>query len=265
MPEVAWIRWFMVGFFALAGVWLITNRGRFAQARAAFCSVCLHEPAQARLVSAYERREQTEAIPGVLLGGGLGALAFFLALLAALTPAPVQLLYAVFQLALAVTLTFAYGRLGRTHVRRFASLVIRDPNAIAPWYAWTLVAVTAVLPLLWISLAPAASILVAAAGMTMAVLARRVGSLPALLSGEDIIVETFVDKRLRVVRGIDLLSIAVLPSLVFEAFTGYTDSLAHVGAMVAALLAFAVAYRQVFVSRRRPSPNELSAWMHAAT
>lgn len=265
MHEATWIRWYMVGFFVLYGLWLIVKRQRFASAGSFCCGLCLDQPMQQRLVLAYQRREQLEGLPSSRMGAILGGLSLLMAVLATITQVPVVVLYAANVVALAAILTFTYTHLRQLTKRRVATLQLRDPNTIAPWYAWTLVSTTVVLPLLWLPSAPVASCLVTAAGVAIAVLARQVASMPALLSGDDVAVEAFVDARLRKVRAFNLLSTAIAPGFVFEAFTGYLDSAAHAAAMAFGLLTLTVMiWMQIRLLRRRPSQADIRKWHHAA-
>lgn len=265
MHDIVWIRWFMVVFFTGFGAWMLITRDSFANASGFFRCFHLDEPAQTRLVSAYRRRERSEALPSASMGGVLGALSLALALIAALTQAPVTLLYAADVFALAAILTLGYARLRRATRRRFASLHVRAAGTIAPWYAWAIVAITSVLPLAWLPRTPVSACLVTAAGVAIVLLAWRVASLPALLNGEDLAVEAFVDERLRAARVTNLLSTAVAPSFVFEAFTGYTDSPLHVAALSVAFVAFnTMLWLYVRLLRRGPSVAEVSAWSRAA-
>lgn len=265
MHDSMWLHWFMIGFFALFGWWVLSRRGCFANAGSYFCLMNLEEPAQARLVSAYRRRERSEALPSTWMAGTLGVLSLVLALLAALTPVPLVLLYAGLTVGLASTLALGYSRLRASAIRRVATLRVRDANTIAPPYVWALVAISVVLPLLWLPVAPLASLLVTAAGVAIAILARRVAAMPALLDGEDVVVETFVDTRLRAARALNLLGTAVAPGFFCASLTGYTDSIAHAAAFAFALLALAViTSRQVMLVRRSPAHAEVSMWFHAA-
>ncbi len=254
----------MVGFFSLVGIWLLVNRNGFASTRSYFCSFRLDEPLQARLTSAYQRRELSEALPSSQMAALLAALALVLAVVGAFSHVPVVLLYATDVVALASVLTIAYLRLRRLTIRRVATLQVRDPNAIAPWHAWTLVATTVVSPLLWLPSEPIASLLITTAGIVIVALARQVATMPALLTGTDVVVETFVDTRLRSIRAFNLLAIALAPSFVFEAFTGYRDSVAHCVAMGIGSLALVVMmWMQVRLLRRHPTQIDMRMWIDA--
>ena len=118
---------------------------------------------------------------------------------------------------------------------------------------------------MWVPTAPLAAALIAAAGVAIVILARRVATMPALLSGEDVAVESFVDTRLRAVRAFNLLGTAVAPGFVLESFAGYTDSAAHAAAMGFGGLALLVmTFMLVRLVRRPPSQAELLTWTHAA-
>lgn len=264
MHDGSWIRWFMVVFFAVFGSWLIAGR-RFGTAGSLFCSLCSDEPMQARVLSAYHRRERSEALPQRWMTGWLAACSFGMAAVTALTHASVTLLYAALVAATAFVLTIAYLRLQHFTKRRFAALQVRNPNAIVPQYAWAIVATSALLPFLWLPSAGVVSALVAASGIVIVYLARRVALMPALLSGADVAAETYVDTRLRAARTTSLLATAAAPGFVFESFTGYTDSAVHAAAFACSLcaLTFMLA-RQIRLVRCRPSHDEIATWFHAA-
>ncbi len=266
MQEHLAIRYFMAGFFLVLGISLIAKRECFARAGGYFCRLSLEEPAQSRLIAAYRRRERSEALPSVWMATLLGACSLVMASLAFFTTAPVVLLYATLVLTLASVLTVEHARLQQSRRRRFASLRVRDAHAGAPWYIWGVVAATTVLPLSWLGRDPVASCLVALAGIMTALLARRVSSLPAHLEGEDVVVDTYVDTRLREARVTNLLGTAVAPGLVFEAFAGYTDSWLHICALLIAFVALGLtSVRLWLLVVRKPSRSEISTWFHAAT
>jgi hypothetical protein len=264
MHEFVWIRYFMVAFFAALGLWLILKRKRFGAAGGYFC-FALDEPARSRLRSALERRQASEALPSSPMGASLGALSLVLAALSAASRVPVSLLYAAFVVALAAILTVAYVRVRRLAPRRFATLRVRAPFGTVPAYVRSLAAVAIVSPAMWVPDVPVSAVAVMIAGCAIAGLALSVAAMPAFLRGEDVAVETYVDERLRHNRAIQLFTISVAPSYVFESFTGFTDSRAHFVAWSITFAAFLALFVLQLRSRRGPSQADISVWFHAAS
>jgi hypothetical protein len=265
MHEYGWVRWYMVAFFILFGAWLLIRRASFASARCVVPGAGLDERTTDRLQAAYCCRRRREALPSVAMASIIGGTSFAMAALGAFTRASVTLLYAALTVVMAGVLAGAFVRLRRSESRRVASLRARDPSTVAPWYAWSAVAVAVVLPLLWLERAPLGSLTVVCAGVTILVLARRVAAMPALLLGEDLAVERFVDERVRADRTTHLLAVAVAPGYVFEAFGGFTDSPAHVVALAFTLVALAaVTLLSTTSARRRPSPAQVAEWSFGA-
>jgi hypothetical protein len=254
----------MVAFFAGLGLWLILKRKRFAAAGGYFCSIALDEPAQSRLRSAFRQREASEALPSSRMGASLGALSLVLAALAAVSRAPVSLLYAAFVVALAAILTVAYVRVRRLTPRRFASLRVRAPFGAVPASVRTLAALAIVSPVMWVPDVPISAVAVMLAGCAIVGLALSVAAMPAFLRGEDVAVENYVDERLRRSRAAQLFSISIAPSFVFESFTGYTDTRAHFIAWSIALIAFLTVFVWQVRTLRGPSESDVAAWFHAA-
>jgi hypothetical protein len=261
------IRWFMVGFFILLGVWQVLTRERCGGDLVRLCDAsALDERAQTRLESAYGDRLAVETTSRATTGVVCGIVSFAMALLTALGPITGQVLYAVNVLVMASLTTAAILRVRRAQLRRVASLAVRAPGVIAPAYVWAFVETTVVLPLTWLPAAPLAAGLVTAAGVAIAFLARQVATMPALLSGKDIAVENYVDSRLRCARVATLLALAVAPAYVFEVFTGSADSVALVsslkaGASAVSLAAVTVTSVRLFAMiRRRPSQADAASW-----
>jgi hypothetical protein len=261
------IQWFMVGFFILLGAWQMLTRERWGGNLVRMCDAsALDERAQTRLESAYGDRLGIERLPCAMVSVYCGIVSFAMALVAALGLVPVQVLYAANVLVMASLTTAGILRVRRAQLRRVASLALRAPGAIAPAYVWTLVASAVVLPLTWLPTAPLPAGLATAAGVAIVFLAREVARMPALLSGEDIAVESYVDAQLRSSRVATLLALAVAPAFFFEAFTGSADSvgllsLLQNGASSVGLAAVMLTSIRLFAMvRRRPSPADAASW-----
>lgn len=256
-----WIRWYMVVFFTLFGAWFLVRRSLCARAGALIRVGRDGSPWTRRLGAAVERRERIEGLRTQTAAYVCGGVSLLAAFTAALAPVPVTMLYALVCVVLATSVATVYERLRRAGGPRVASLRARDPNAVAPWYAYALTATAAVSPLAYLSVAPAAAVLVTVAGMLIAAVGCGVASSPALISGDDVAVEQYVDDRLRTVRTVNLLATACAPAFVFSSFTGYTDSPLHVAVELVTFAAFAVTFvLQIALMRRPPRAVEIDDW-----
>jgi len=266
-----WLHWYMVLFFVLFGVWILKSRRCFSSIGPLIRKPSDDSPYARRLRDAITKREDLEGLPGAGMARWIGGASLAAALLAALTPIPDTLLYAIVCVVLAGTLAAAYLRLRRAGGRRIASLRARTRQAAVPAWLSALVAVAAVSPLAYIDLAPLAASLVAAAGLLIAALGDRVVHLPALLTGEDPAVEEYVDDRLRAVRSVNLFATATAPPYVFEAIT-FTIAVVehqarfatiHLAAMLFALVALLVSCAwQLVQIRRAPGASDVERWAH---
>jgi hypothetical protein len=187
MPEDVWLRWFMVGFFALFGAAMIAARGCLGNV----CSMVPAIPtaAQDRLHRALLHRSGREGFSR-RLGVAIGACGFVLAALAARTAIPLTLLYA----ALAIALAFGFA------------------------------------------------------------------SLPALVGGDDVPVERFVDERVRKVRIVNLLGTSTAPVFVFFAFRAHWTALDGAATTFAfAILIASLIWQWTLILRPAP-PREIASW-----
>ena len=259
-----WIRWYMVVFFTAFGVWFVTRGELCAQAGAWIGGRCDGTPWADRLAAVVRRREQLENLRTRTTAYIFGGCSLLLAVLAALTPLAVTILYALLCAVLALTVATGYERLRRVGGPRVASLRARNPNAFVPWYVYALTAVTAVSPLTFLAVAPVAAVLVTVAGLLMASVARGVAASPALIPGVDVAVEQYVDDRLRAVRTVNLLGTATAPALLFATFTRFTDSALHLTVEGICLATFLVCLTlQTAWIRRRPGALEIEGWLQS--
>lgn len=256
-----WIRWYMIVFFTLFGVWFLMKRTTCAKAGAFISGVCDGTPWADRLAAVVRRREQLEDLHSQTMAYVLGGCSLLLAVLAAFTPLAVTLLYALLCVVLALTIATEYERLRRVAGPRAASLRMRDPGAVAPWYVYALTAAAVVSPLTYIPVAPVAAVLVTIAGLLMGGVALGVVKSPAVIPGNDVSVEQYVDDRLRAIRAVNLLGTSAAPAFVFASFTGYTDSALHVAVEIVTFAAFMVCLGlQIAWMRRRPGAVEIERW-----
>jgi hypothetical protein len=270
MALVTWLHWYMAAFFALFGAALLAWGRHFACIGPLIRRPCGDSPDAQRLCAAIERREALEALPGAAMGRWSGGASLAAALLAACTPVPPTLLYAIVCVVLALTFASAYLRLRRAGARRVASLRARSRAKTVPAWLTALVAVAAVSPLTFLGDAPLAAALVTAAGLLIAFLGDRVVHLPALLGGNDPAVDEYVDDRLRAVRSTNLFATATAPAFVFATITATllrvqdgSDPLSslHLGAMGVSFLAWIVASAWQYVQMRRgPNAADVARW-----
>ncbi len=257
------IRWYMVAFFVLLGVVLLAYRRCFASVSAYFVMQRQCGAIGKRVAAAVRRREEREALPASAMGLTVGGSSVAFGAVAALTRVPVTLLYELLALVLGLTLLAGYMRLRRTGGRRTASLRRRDPDTILPSYVYALVAVAVVMPLTWLPTVPVAALLTTAAGLVIALTGWGIAAMPALLTGDDVAVEQYVDDRVRSGRTVNLLGTAVAPGFFFMALTHYTDSWLHVAALLVSLVALLVSVAVQFgLMRRGPSATDLERWAH---
>jgi len=263
--DVIWLRYWMTGFFAAFGVFMIVKRGCFGSASSFTRMIDVSGDLEDRFDAARRLRTCDEALPSAAMGMTIGCIGLALALGAALTNVSLGALYALLASALAIVLTFAYLRLRSVRTRSYAALDVRDARAVAPPYVWALAAVATVTPLVWLRSDPVVALIVTVSGVVILVLANRVAAMPALLHGDDVTVERFVDIRLREGRTSNLLAIAVAPGYVFEAFTGQfvSDPLVSATTLIGLIAVLITNYRLAVVMRKSPSETERSAWLHA--
>jgi hypothetical protein len=262
-----WLHWYMIGCFVLLGVGMIAWRNCFANVGAFIRVRSLGSAQEERLRTAIARRERTEDLPGAAMGITIGATSLAAAVVGALTPVPVVLLYAAVAVVLSATLAAAYVRLRRAGLRRIASLRPRTSGSVIPWWLQTLVVVAAVSPLTFIDAEPVAAVLVTVASVGIALLGERVAKLPALLGDEDPVVDAYLDDRLRSVRAVNVLATAAAPAYVFEAITFVLAAVTsrnvaalHVVAMLVALAGLLAGCAWQFRLMWRPQRPDLERW-----
>ena len=260
MNVAPWVHWYMAAFFVLFGAILIAKRRRLADACTLVPRICGDDLAQERLHRALEQRSSAEAI-STSLGVGVGLCSIALGVLAVFPWAPVVLLYAFMTLSLAFDLVRTYVRMRGAGRRRAASLVARRPWLVVPWYVFVLAFVAVLSPLVTVRGADFTGAIVAVSGLLILITAWNVASLPALLIGEDPVVERFVDERLRLVRTLNLIATSNAPAVVFFGF-----SIQHISPATGLAEAYVCVLLCVFVwwqyrlTNRAPSNDEVAAW-----
>jgi hypothetical protein len=254
------LRWYMVGFFALFGARMIAARGCLGSVCSMVPAIRGDEAAQDRLHRALVHRSNREGF-STALGAAIGACSFVAAALGATTTIPLALLYAAVVIALAFGLFAGYVRLRRVSGPRAASLRIRRPWNVVPWYAYAALTAVALLPLFTIARTPVAAVLVSVAALVIVATGWNVAMLPALLAGDDVPVERFVDERVRIVRVVNLLGTSTAPVFVFFAFRALHFTPVDAGATTVAFVALIVSVSWQLSLLRRPAvPGEIASW-----
>lgn len=258
--EFVALRWWMVGFYTLVGVWLIWSRECLGSVCTMVPRIRDDETAQERLHRALLARDDREAFPATV-GMAIGVCPLVAALVSATTPVPLALPYAALAIVLALGLFAGYVRLRRVRGPRAASLRLRHPWDVIPWYALVALAAVALLPLVQIDRAPVAAVLVSAAALLILATAWKVAALPALVGSDDVSVELFVDERVRAVRVISLLGTSTAPVYVFFGLGVLHATRTDVVAMLCSLTALVVmAGWQIAVMRRPAMAREIASW-----
>jgi hypothetical protein len=238
------LRWYMTGFLIVFGVWVMHGMERVALVCRAVPDVADAELAR-RIDAVVAARADADAFPRYLpfVAGGMWIVLAALVGAGLLAPA---LGYAVGCVAFATFLAYAYLRSRNARGSRVALLVPRTLGMPLPrgWYALAALSACAVLVFSPEPRLRIAAVLVCASALITVALTVLTTAAPALLFGQDLSVERFVDDRVRFARTAGLLNLAFVQPFVFCAFAWAISSVAYgalaVEATFAALFAFAV-------------------------
>lgn len=252
--------WFYTAFFAWLAWTFLRNPARFAATCPYFCNIETDEWAHDRIMDASVRRKRMEHI-SPNLGYYLGALNAVLAVLCGATWLQPSLWYAVSTLGMAAVTGVAYLQLRNSQRRRVAVLTVRGPARVVSPYWIAAAFLSAFTPLVDVPHASLrlTAIAVCIATLIIATIGWRLTLMPALLEGEDLPAEQFVDDRLRSMRSIGALAVAMGVPFVYLAQTSVPPpSLAHMILEETTLVAVLVLSRSFLrPCKRGPSPNEL--------
>ena len=213
------LRWFMTGLLAIVGsVTLLAPRQ--------LAAVCPHVPTRGldaatagRIEDAAYRRKRLENISPAY-GIAVGAAWLIFAGCCAAGWATPAMWYAAAFLSLAAGMAAAYLHLRAIAGRRVAVLDVRSASGVVPWYWFAAAGGVALAALAWSELrAPGwAAALICLAALASTFLAWRVAEMPALLGGDDVAAERFVDEHLRFGRATSILLFAFVEIFVFVMF-----------------------------------------------
>jgi hypothetical protein len=174
------------------------------------------EAARERIELAVARREAAEGQPA-RLGLWMGGWSFLLAAACAASRVQPILLYAVFWLGMALLIAAAFLRLRNSQPTRVAVLTVRSTAAVIP-PVWFCAGAACALTLLSGVTDPEYRLpaaIVTSSSLLTALIAWRLTTLPALLSGVDVAAEQIVDDRLRFLRSSVALSFSFVQTLAF--------------------------------------------------
>ncbi|HET7815506.1 MAG TPA: hypothetical protein VFL13_14160 [Candidatus Baltobacteraceae bacterium] len=212
---LAILHWFWTAFFAGFGVYLLLRPDCMMRTS---CRVLrLRDGAdRPRVDAAVERRRAVEHISNAT-GYGAAAFCFVMSAITAVTHVSTGLLYAIFCLGLALTMTALYLQLRNSQPTRIAVLNARTPASVIPVWAFLAAGVSAVCCLLLAAMPHLrVSALVVFASTAVTVFAAwRLTSLPAILQGVDVPVETALDQRLRFHRSAGVFVMGIVQPFVF--------------------------------------------------
>lgn len=209
------LHWFWAAFFAGFGVYLLIRPG--CMMRATLRVLRLRDGSdRERFDAALERRRSIEHIPNST-GYSAGAFSLIMAVITAFSHISTGLLYAIFCLGLASAMTVFYLHLRNSQPKRVAVLSARSAGTVIPSWAFGLGAVSALTCLAITTITqltvPASVVFVSTAITIFA--AWRLTSLPSILQGIDVPVETVLDARLRFQRSASVLILGLAQPFVF--------------------------------------------------
>jgi hypothetical protein len=192
---------------------------------------------QIRAINALDRRAEAERISRVPGYAGAAA-AFVLAGIGAATSVPPVLLYAVFCLLLAGTIALMFLQLRNAQPKRVAVLTARTPSRVIPMWMVGVALLGSLTPLAYAAKPQytVIAIIICCTAIATLVVALRLTQLPALLQGDDLPAEVFIDDRLRAHRSAAPLLLAVVQPVAFLSQLDQTTNLET----AATALAFAV-------------------------
>ena len=213
-----------------AGLYYLAFPRAFAAVRPYFWNLKLDEANRTRLDAVLDARKDAENLPK-WLGFLMGAVSLALAALELVPSVTPVLPYALWCLAFAVMQLGAYFYFKRASEKRIAVLRVRRAFESLPLTVIVAqgIAIAALVGIAVAAAEPSALLVAAAAALTIWI-SWRIANVPALILGNDVPVETFVDDRLRLMRAVNTASLGIAPVVVYlgmrHVFTGGTVSLA---------------------------------------
>lgn len=243
------LHWYWAVIFLGLGVFLMIRGDRMTTVKRAFCWFSFPDQPDGydwgmRIQRAVERRQIAEG-PPVALGRWTGGASVLLSVACALTSAPVAVLYAILCLVIAMLAAGVFMQLRNTQRTRVAVLSARTPDKVLPpyWFALALLSSLSILPFAERPEWTFAAIAVCASSLVTAFVSWRLTQLGAILTGDDIAAEQYVDDRVRSYRVSTILLLALIQPFVFatqmpDSYGSYAQIAVGISAVI--MLAFGV-------------------------
>jgi len=223
--SVLLLHWFWPAFFTLFGAFMWWRPPVDAS-----CAVCTagvdDSDTVSRIRRVWSKRRETEHIStGIRLLPVAASFAF--ALVTAFTPGSNGIFYGALMLVMSASAAGAYLQLRNSFPVRVAVLQQRKPGSVVPFPVFALIALQGIFALVALSQpgldTKLGAMFVCLSSLFCTWLAWRVTQMPALLAGDDIAIEQFVDNRLRFQRAASILIYASVQSFVFLSFARAPD------------------------------------------
>jgi hypothetical protein len=242
---------------AFVGLWALSFPGCFAAVRSYFSRVNLPPIDEKRLNDVLSARKDAENIP-MWLGRALGLVSLALAVPGLVPHASPAVSYAAWCVAFAAATAFACMRFRQAAKRRVALLVPRDPLAALPLPVPAAIAACIVVEISLAIVSPfhTAWAAVAVASSVLVWIAWQIAMAPALILGNDVPVETYVDSRLRAARTMNVAGLAIVPAI---ALLGATHDFSQLGTTAWVIATVAAGVASVYLVRATQSIDSNSA------
>ncbi|HEV2261687.1 MAG TPA: hypothetical protein VGR69_05305 [Candidatus Rubrimentiphilum sp.] len=258
------IRWFYVAIFTGFGVFMLLwpKKDLIVNIPAYFKRMNLDDRDKDRLIAVAERRKALER-GSPAWARAAGVLNLVSAVAVALKAVPIPVAYSLMLVGFVTLIGAAYFRMRNTGPRRVASLDVRTPFKVLPLYGYVAATIGSMLPLVDV---PNPSLRLVAIIVTMSSLAItffawRIAGVPALIAGDDIPVEIFVDDYLRLIRATGNLLLAPAAAFVYFSLTAEHANTVHLIAQLVSVACFLVVdVLLLAVSRKSVTPQELDRW-----
>jgi hypothetical protein len=220
LPFDLYDRWVLGAFDVVFGVFSFVSARRFIE----ICGFFRGSESTGGIDAAIERRKELEAL-SPLPWRVIGIVAILLGVVVLFNGLPGVASYGLICLTMAIALGTTYLRLRNRGERRAASLEPRAVTSVVTPTWLTAGVVCALAPLLFAddSRFRGSAIVVMLASLGTIAVAMLAAEMPALLTGEDVVAELYVDRRLRRVRVHSLFALGLGTPWVFCAgVVGYS-------------------------------------------
>ena len=235
------------GVLALVGLSALGFPGSFAAVRPYFSRLNLSGEDRERMNAALGARKAAENIPA-WLARAFGVVTLVLAASALVPQIPSIFPYSAWCAAFAAATVIASAHFREAARRRVAVLAPRNPRTAlpVPLILAILACVAMEIALALVTPYRAAWAVVALSSVALLVIAGQLAGAPALILGNDVPVERFIDERLRIARTTNVAGLAIAPPIVL---LGATHEFSSVGAAAWVVAVAAAAVAGVYLVR----------------